>query len=68
MTKTIQKQTIFESFCRFCKNEQGATSIEYGLIGVLISVGIIVAVTSYADSASALYGYIRTTVTNAINK
>ncbi len=68
MIKTIQKQAIFESFRRFCKDEQGATAIEYGLIGVLISVGIITALITYTDSASTMYNYISSTVTTAVNK
>jgi Flp pilus assembly pilin Flp len=68
MIKTIQKQTIFESFCRFCKNEKAATSIEYALIGALISVGIIASLITYSDSVASMYAYIGTTTTTAINK
>jgi Flp pilus assembly pilin Flp len=35
----------------FCRNETGATAIEYGLIAAGISIAIIVAVTGLGSSA-----------------
>jgi len=38
-------------FMSFCRNETGATAIEYGLIAAGISIAIIVAVTGLGSSA-----------------
>lgn len=48
------------------RNDDGATSIEYALIGTLVSTFIIVALTAFADSENALFEYITTTVTTAL--
>ena len=37
------------------KSEKGATAIEYGLIAVLIVIGLIVAVTAVGNSSKAMY-------------
>ncbi|EED67133.1 Flp family type IVb pilin [Comamonas testosteroni] len=39
----------------FCKDEKGATAIEYGLIAGLVAVGIIFALTSLGTELSALF-------------
>lgn len=39
----------------FCKDEKGATAIEYGLIAGLVAVGIIFALTSLSTELSALF-------------
>jgi pilus assembly protein Flp/PilA len=50
---------------RFSKNESGATAIEYGLIAVLIAVGIIVAARSVGSQVSATYNTTKTTMKTA---
>ena len=40
---------------RFIKDESGTTAIEYGLIGVGISIAILVAVQLLGSNVSALY-------------
>lgn len=45
---------------RFCKDEDGATAIEYGLIAALISVAAIGAMTSLGVQLSTLFGTIST--------
>ena len=49
-------------FYRFFKDNQGATSIEYGLIGVLVSVAIIVGVTNVGSSVDGIFGVLETEV------
>ncbi|MCX8253033.1 Flp/Fap pilin component [Beijerinckiaceae bacterium RH AL1] len=50
-------------FTRFCRDESGATSIEYGLIAALISVVIITAVTNIGTRMNAKF----TTIKNALS-
>jgi pilus assembly protein Flp/PilA len=52
----------------FFKNEQGATSIEYALIAVLISVFIIAAVQGMTGEISLLFGQIETKLSDANGK
>ncbi|NOY25924.1 MAG: Flp family type IVb pilin [Oligoflexia bacterium] len=55
------------SFVRtLLRDDAGATSIEYALIGTLVSTFIIVALTAFADSENALFQHITTTVTAAL--
>lgn len=51
----------------FFHNESGATSIEYGLIAMLVSVGIIVGVTNVGTATNTMFEEIKTTVTTATN-
>ena len=46
----------------FCRDEEGATAIEYGLIAALVSVSAITALTQVGNSVNALF----TTVSNAL--
>lgn len=48
---------------RLLKDEAGATTIEYGLIGGLIAVVIIAAVTTVGTSISAKFGIIANNLT-----
>lgn len=50
-------------FARFCKDESGATAIEYGLIAGLISVVIITAVTKVGTSISAKFNSVANSLT-----
>ncbi len=45
---------------RFCKNESGATAIEYGLIAAGISVAIIVAVQTLGTNLNTTFTSIST--------
>lgn len=40
---------------RFLQSRRGATSIEYGLIALLISLAIVVALTSISGSVAGFY-------------
>ncbi|WP_421762394.1 Flp family type IVb pilin [Devosia sp.] len=39
----------------FYSDESGATAIEYGLIGALVAVGIIAALTTFGGSLSGMF-------------
>ncbi len=49
-------------FLAFCKNESGATAIEYGLIAALIAVVIITGVTAVGTNLSATFTSLSTTL------
>jgi pilus assembly protein Flp/PilA len=59
---------MLSMFKRFCDDEAGSTVIEYALIGVLISIFIIVAVTGVATEVSNLFGKVETTMSSATHK
>ena len=48
---------------RFWNDESGASSIEYGLVAVVVSVGIIVGVQAFSTSLSDLWNYTATNIT-----
>ncbi len=50
------------SILRFCKDENGATAIEYGLIAALISVAAIGAMAALGTQLSTLFTTIKTTL------
>ncbi|MEM8542241.1 MAG: Flp family type IVb pilin [Pseudomonadota bacterium] len=50
----------------FIRDESGATAIEYGLIGTLISIAIIVGATSLGSTLNGKYNGIATSVDTAI--
>ena len=39
----ISRQMVPASLARFCGSENGATAIEYGIIGVVMAIGILAA-------------------------
>ena len=45
---------------------RGSTSIEYVVIAALVSVGIIAALTAFADASNNLWAFITKTVLDAI--
>ena len=51
-----------KTIARFCKNESGATAIEYGLIAALIAVVVIGAVTAVGSSLSGTFSSVATAV------
>jgi pilus assembly protein Flp/PilA len=56
--KTEQEFTMTHFIRSFLRNESGATSIEYGMIAVLISVGMLIALTSISGNVGILYALI----------
>ena len=53
------------SIC-FVKDESGATAIEYGLLGSLISVVIIMAVTAIGTELQAMFNHVGTSLAAAV--
>jgi len=43
---------------RFVKDRSGVTAIEYGLIALIVAVGIVASVTTLGDSVAASYNQI----------
>ena len=52
-------------FVRFLRDESGATAIEYGLIGALVSVAAVSALTAIGDSLNTLFTAASTELANA---
>ena len=50
----------------FLRDESGATAIEYGLVGVLVSVAIIAALMLVQSSLLDIYTYIQTEMQKAV--
>ncbi len=50
---------------RYCKDETGATAIEYGLIIALIFVAIVYAITSLGANTSNMFNNVATEVETA---
>ena len=48
--------------CKFLKNEEGATAIEYGLIAALIAVVIITGVTAVGTNLSTTFTSLSTSL------
>lgn len=48
-------RALFQTFCR---DERGATAIEYGLICGLVFLGIAASVYAFADQMTVMYGKI----------
>jgi pilus assembly protein Flp/PilA len=61
--RTQEKPVMKNLFASFIKNESGATAIEYGLIGALISVVIIVAVKLVGSNLSGTFDKIAQNLT-----
>lgn len=53
-------------FARFAMDESGATAIEYGLIGALISIAIITGATQVGTNVGALFNSVATQVNTVI--
>lgn len=46
---------FFDSLCAFVACRRGATAIEYGLIAALVIVAMLVALTSFGNSTTAMF-------------
>lgn len=51
---------------RFLKDEAGATAIEYGLIGALVSIAIIVGASSLGTAINETFDSVATKVENSM--
>jgi pilus assembly protein Flp/PilA len=52
-------------FCRFARDEAGATAVEYGLIAALVSVAGIAALMSLGGSLTLIFSFIANTLSGA---
>ncbi len=52
-------------FRSFCKGEEGATAVEYGLMVALIAVAIITTVTLLGQGLNGLFGTVEQAVSGA---
>lgn len=55
---------VLHQVLRWCKAESGITSIEYALIGVLVAVVIVGAVTTVGAELENTFSYVATCVAN----
>ena len=53
---------LIKQAVRFLREEDGVTAIEYGLLGVLISIAIIVGATSMGASLNTLFNTVSSEV------
>ena len=51
---------------QFLRDESGATSIEYGLIAMVVSVGIIASLQYFTDALNGLFSYTSDSVTSKL--
>ena len=52
---------------QFCKDDSGATSVEYGLIVALIFLAIIGAVKNFGATTNSMYNEIETEINSVVN-
>jgi pilus assembly protein Flp/PilA len=53
---------------RFVSDEEGATAIEYALIGGLLSIAIVVSAIALGDGLSSVWNFISDEVTDGLNR
>lgn len=51
---------------RWWKDERGATAVEYGLIGAIMTSIIVLGFTNLTDTLVALFGRIQTILANSV--
>ncbi|RMD64293.1 MAG: Flp family type IVb pilin [Alphaproteobacteria bacterium] len=52
----------------FCRDESGATAIEYGLIAALVSVAAIGALTAMGSSLKTMFTKVSSALSGAVNQ
>ena len=57
---------MLKQMINFCRDEEGATAIEYGLIASLVSVAAISALTQMSNSMNAMYTTVSSTLSNVV--
>jgi pilus assembly protein Flp/PilA len=63
-----QELTMSNIFCRFVKDESGATAIEYGLLAGLIAIALITALNNLGTDLKDLFGRVGTELDGAVKK
>jgi pilus assembly protein Flp/PilA len=61
----IDPGTAMSTFLRFCRDEAGATAIEYGLIATIMAVGLVAALSSMKNEIGAMFDKVATATQNA---
>lgn len=56
------------AFARFVSDEQGATAIEYALIGGLLSIAIVASAIAMGEGLSSVWNYISDEVTTGLSR
>jgi pilus assembly protein Flp/PilA len=56
------RESSMSQFIAFCRNEAGATAIEYGLIAAGISIAIIAAVVGVGSSLNTTFTSVQTSL------
>lgn len=59
---------LHEQIRAFAADEGGATAIEYGLVAALVTVGILLALTTFGGSVQALFEYVSSRTAEELNK
>jgi pilus assembly protein Flp/PilA len=57
--------TAMSTFFRFCRDETGATAIEYGLIATIMAVGLVAALSSMKTEIGTMFDKVATATKNA---
>lgn len=57
---------MYASIKDFCRDESGATAIEYGLIAALVSVAAIAALETMGDSLVSIFGKVSSELQDAV--
>ena len=57
---------LFREMTRHAKNENGVTTVEYALVGALVSIAAIAAMTTLGGSVITAFGAISTAIAGAV--
>ena len=57
-------QKMMELISRFVSDESGATAIEYGLIAVIVAIGIITSLTTLKGNLNTIFSNVNTNIAN----
>jgi len=60
-----EEYPVLRSFINFCKNEDGATAVEYGLIVGVISAALIAGAGTISSNINTVFKFIADTFTNS---
>ena len=60
--------TVGTTMLELLRDQRGATAIEYGLIAALLVLGMMVGLSTFADSADAMFDSVSTATRDATEK
>jgi len=64
----LQGRTLSNGLSLFARDRRGATSIEYGLIALLVAVGFLAGLKALGSGNSSSWGSTSTKITDAMKK